>query len=126
MTGDDVRVLVVDDVASFRRAASQVVSAVPGFVVVGEASSGEEAVETGRHLAVDLVLMDVHMPGIGGVAAAAQLLRRHPGLRVIYLSVYPRQELPKAVFGPSVQFCAKESFGPDELELLWRSPSAEV
>ena len=58
-----VPVLIVDDQAPFRRAARAVVTATPGFEVVGEAESGEEAVELADSLAPGLVLMDINLPG---------------------------------------------------------------
>ena len=71
-----VRVLVVDDQRPFRVAASAVLRRTPGFELVGEAASGEEAVEQVAALAPDLVLMDITMPGIGGVEATRRDHRR--------------------------------------------------
>ena len=65
-----VRVLVADDQAPFRRAARSVVGATTDFELVGEASSGEEAVALVGSLRPDLVLMDIAMDGIGGIEAA--------------------------------------------------------
>jgi PleD family two-component response regulator len=61
-----VQVLIVDDQASYRRAARSVVELTPGFVVAGEAYTGEAAVDAARGKMPDLVLMDVHLPGIEG------------------------------------------------------------
>jgi two-component system invasion response regulator UvrY len=65
----DVSVLIVDDQPPFRRAAAAVVRMTPGFAVVGEAGSGEEAVERVAELGPGLVLMDINMPGINGIEA---------------------------------------------------------
>src|SRR5207342_2788677 len=70
---DPVPVLIVDDQAPFRRAARMVVTATPGFDVVGEAESGEEAVELYEALSPGLVLMDINMPGINGIEATRQI-----------------------------------------------------
>ncbi len=75
----DVRVLVVDDQRPFRVAAAGVLRRTPGFVLTGEAESGEEAVEKARDLHPDLVLMDIRIPGIVGVEATKQLLAEMPG-----------------------------------------------
>jgi DNA-binding NarL/FixJ family response regulator len=68
-----VRVLIVDDQVVFRDAAHAVIDATAGFASIGDASSGEDGVEQAERLRPDLVLMDVRMPGIGGVEAAREL-----------------------------------------------------
>lgn len=70
--GMDVRVLVVDDHASFRSKARQVLAA-DGFLVVGEASDGPEAIRACDELRPDLVLLDVQLPDLDGFAVAAIL-----------------------------------------------------
>jgi two-component system nitrate/nitrite response regulator NarL len=64
-----VRVLTADDHHEFRSTARELVKATPGFVPVAEAASGEEAVDFALGLDPDLILMDVHMEGIGGIEA---------------------------------------------------------
>lgn len=118
-----VSVLVVDDLAWFRRASASVISVTEGFSVAGEASSGEEAIAFLEQTPVDLVLMDVIMPGIGGLSAATVIRDRFPSVRVLLLSVYQERQLPQAL-PAGCQFCDKDRFGPDALEMLWRQPSA--
>jgi len=115
----DVGVLVVDDLAAFRLVATQVVDETVGFRVVGVAESGEAALTVLQQQPVDLVLMDVYMPGMGGVAAAGQIRQLFPHMRVVLLSVHGREDLPAGALSPGVDFCAKELFGPEELERLW-------
>ena len=73
-----VSVLIVDDSAPFRRAAGAVVAATPGFVVVGEAASGEEALLAMEDLDPCLVLLDVTMGGIDGIETARRITARVP------------------------------------------------
>jgi len=113
-----VSVLVVDDLAAFRVATASVIAVSDGFLFVGEANSGEEALAFLRKHSVDLVLMDVLMPGMGGIAAAERIRRQFPAITVVLLSVYEEKDLPQGVT-PGCRFCHKERFGPDALEALW-------
>lgn len=90
----DLRVLVVDDQAAFRRAATLLVRTAAGLTLVGEAASGEEAVELSRSLGPDLVLMDVRLPGINGPEATRRILAERPGTRIILMSTYEPADLP--------------------------------
>lgn len=73
MTADRVRVWVVDDQASFRRAAVEMLAATKGFVLAGECDTGESAIELIRDGGAGIVLMDVHMPGTGGIEATRRI-----------------------------------------------------
>jgi DNA-binding NarL/FixJ family response regulator len=68
-----VRVLIVDDAPFFREVARELIDATAGFECVGAACSGEEGIDEADRLRPDLVLMDVRMPGIGGMEAARRL-----------------------------------------------------
>ena len=90
-----VTVLAVDDQASFRSALRSVVEASPTLVLAGEADSGEAALLLVNELDPDLVLMDVRMPGIGGISAAREIKRRGHGTIVLLLSTTHPDELPR-------------------------------
>jgi DNA-binding NarL/FixJ family response regulator len=64
-----------------------IVSAVPDFVVVGEASSGEEALTLTEQLSPDLILMDINMPGMGGLEAVKVIKSAHPTVKIIMVTV---------------------------------------
>jgi two-component system, NarL family, invasion response regulator UvrY len=120
MPGPTVNVLVVDDQAPFRSAARLVVRATRGFEVVGEARSGEEALEQVERLGPELVLMDINMEGIGGIAATRRISAEHAGTRVILLSTYDEEDLPAdARTCGALAYVHKERFGPDVLESTW-------
>ena len=93
MTSSSVTVLVVDDQPPFLRAARSVVDLTPGFEMIGEAETGEEALERVEALAPDLVLMDINLPGINGVEAARRLIAAHPEIRVLLLSTYAADDI---------------------------------
>lgn len=114
-----IPVLVVDDLPSFRRAAASMIALTDGFTLAGEASSGEQAIAFLREHRASLVLMDVNMPGIGGIAAARDIRRRFPQVKVVLLSIYAAEQLSRDAESVGAVFCPKERFGPDELETLW-------
>jgi DNA-binding NarL/FixJ family response regulator len=82
-----IRVLLVDDHALFRKGISSLLAAEPGFEVVGEAQDGLQAVEQAREFMPDLVVMDLHMPGIGGPEATRQILEELPYIKIVILTV---------------------------------------
>ncbi len=81
------KILVVDDHDLVRMGIVRMLSDVDSFEVVGEAKSGEEALSQTRLLKPDVVLMDVKMPGIGGLEATKKLIAVNPKLRVIAVTV---------------------------------------
>jgi len=111
-----VGVLIVDDQAPFRRAARAVVSATPGFEVVGEAESGEEAVDLAADLAPAMVLMDINLPGINGIEATRRITRARPEVVTVLLSTYREEDLPAGADDcGAATYVHKEEFGPTVL-----------
>lgn len=80
-------VLVVDDHALFRAGLLAVLSAMDDVDVVGEAANGEDAVAAVESMQPQVVLMDLRMPGIGGLAATARIAERHPEVAVVVLTM---------------------------------------
>ncbi len=119
-TPGDVSVLIVDDQAPFRAVARTVVQLAAGFEVVGEAASGEEAVEMAAELHPALVLMDINLPGINGIEATRQIVSAAPGTVVIMLSTYKADDLPSdAADCGAARYVHKEDFGPGILLEIW-------
>ncbi|MGI5411399.1 response regulator [Streptomyces chartreusis] len=90
MSSDEssITVLIVDDHPVVRDGLRGMFESAPGFVVLGEAASGEEALERAAALDPDVVLMDLRMPGGGGVAAIAHLTRTGARAKVLVLTTY--------------------------------------
>ena len=82
-----IRVVVVDDHELFRRGITQVLSDEADIEVVGEAEDGPAAVATAEALAPDVVLLDLRMPGMGGIEVARRLVATLPGVRILVLTV---------------------------------------
>src|SRR6478736_4746085 len=87
-----VKVLICDDQEAFRAAAREVVIATHGFDVVGETGTGEESVVAAGRLHPDLVLMDVHLPGIDGLEASRRIRAANPKVAILLLSTYDRED----------------------------------
>jgi DNA-binding NarL/FixJ family response regulator len=85
--GAPIRVLIADDRPRTRRALQALLAAHAGFEVVGDASNGEEAIARVADLQPDVVLLDVRMPGLGGIAATAHIKSRWPAIRVVVHSM---------------------------------------
>ena len=90
------RVLVADDEDLMRSGLIEILTSDPGIEVVGEASTGREAVERALRLSPDVVLMDVRMPDLDGIAATRELSRATPGPRILILTTFEQDDY---VFG---------------------------
>jgi two-component system, NarL family, invasion response regulator UvrY len=89
-----IRVLVVDDHDLVRTGITRMLADIEGLQVVGQAQSGEESLLKTRELKPDVVLMDVRMPGIGGLEATRKLIRSHPDLKVVAVTACEEDPFP--------------------------------
>ncbi|WP_261554791.1 response regulator [Frankia tisae] len=87
-----VRVLIVDDHRIVLEGLAALLDSVDGIEVVGEATSGEQAVALAGPASPDVVLMDVDMPGIGGIEATRRIRAAHPGVAILMLTMYGEDE----------------------------------
>lgn len=89
----DCGIVLVDDHTLFRGGLKTLLNAIPGFKVVGEAANGVEFLTlTGTFLHVDVVLLDIDMPVMGGIEAAEKALKRNPEMKIITLSMYGEED----------------------------------
>lgn len=86
--------LIVDDHDIVRAGISRLLGDINGIEVVGQASNGEEAIQLSKTLKPHVILMDVRMPGIGGLEATRKMLRNDPNLKVIALTVCGEEPFP--------------------------------
>jgi two-component system, NarL family, invasion response regulator UvrY len=119
---EKVRVWVVDDQVSFRRATAAAVAASEDFTMAGNCETGESAIELIPDGSAGIVLMDINMPGMGGIEATRRLRAAHPELIVLLTSTYDVEDLP-----PDVSSCGaaaylhKEHLTPSLLTRLWKA-----
>ena len=116
-----IRVLLADDHALVRAGLRSLLAAMKEVEVVGEASSGEEALELAARERPDVVLMDIAMKGINGLETAARLRDRAPGVRVVILSMHSGEEyVLQALRAGAVGYLLKDA-ATGELELALRT-----
>ncbi len=114
------RVLAVDDHALFLAVLREVIGATAELEEVGVARSGEGAIEAARELEPDMVLMDVWMPGLGGIAAARQIKACRPSTLMVLISTARPDEVPleaEDVFADAV--ICKSELDPRLLDDIW-------
>lgn len=108
-----INVLLVDDHALVRSGLARIIREVPDINVIAEASSGEEAIKLVRQQKPDVIIMDVNMPGIGGIEATRKLLQLYPDLNILALTAYtddpyPSQLLKNGAMGYLTKGCLAE------------------
>lgn len=112
---DRIRVLLVDDQELVRYGFRLVLEAQDDMVVVGEASDGAEAVSSAKLLKPEVILMDVRMPGVGGIEATRRILAELPDTRVLVLTTYERDEFAFGALQAGAAGFLLKNTRPDEL-----------
>ncbi len=110
-----INILLVDDHALVRTGLRRILEDVKGLKVIGEAQNGEEAVQFCRKSAPDVVLMDMNMPGIGGLEATKKILRYSPDTKVIVLTVHTEDPIPTKVMQIGASGYLTKGAGQDEM-----------
>ncbi|MEU8320831.1 response regulator transcription factor [Nonomuraea sp. NPDC048881] len=110
-----ITVLLVDDHELVRKGFRLMLDAQPDLSVVGEAGDGERAVELSRRLRPDVVLMDLHMPGLDGVRATELITSELPGVRVLALSTFDLDENVLAALRAGAGGFLPKDVSPEEL-----------
>lgn len=110
-----IRVLVVDDHDLVRTGITRMLADIDGLQVVGEGDPGESALKLARELKPDVVLMDVKMPGIGGLEATRKLLRSHPDIKVVAVTVCEEDPFPTRLLQAGAAGYLTKGAGLDEM-----------
>lgn len=112
---ESIRILIADDHTIFRRGLRAMIDSTPEFEVVGEATTGEEAVAQAAELRPDVVLMDIQMPGMDGIQATRRILAAAPGCAVLVLSMFETDESVVTVLEAGARGYLLKGAGQDEI-----------
>lgn len=107
---EQIRVLVVDDHLILREGILTILQAEPSIEIIGEASNGSQAIEMAKELMPDVILMDLCMPQIGGIAATRMIYKDNPHIRVVILTVSDSShDLVEAIKAGAVGYLIKDT-----------------
>ena len=118
------RILIADDHAIFREGLKKVLESAGGLAVVAEASTGEEALARARESGADLVVLDVSMPGRGGIETVQELKRRAPKVRILVLTMHAEDNFAVRCLREGADGYLTKDAGPEQLVLAVRKISA--
>lgn len=112
---ENIRVLIVDDLPETRENVRKLLQFESDIEVIGQAGTGEEAIEMARQFTPDIILMDINMPGVDGIGASQQITELVPTVQIIIMSVQSDPNyLRRAMMAGARDFLTKP-FGGDEL-----------
>jgi len=119
-----ISVFLVDDHELVRAGIRRILDDIKGLKVVGEAQCGEDAVRWCRNNSADVVLMDMNMPGIGGLEATRKIVRFSPEIKVIMLTIHTENPLPAKVMQAGAAGYLSKGATPEEVICAIRSVHA--
>ena len=110
-----IKIMLVDDHRLVRAGLKRVLQEVADMEVIAEASSGEEALELSRTKIPDVVLMDINMPGIGGLEATRRLIQRVPAMKIIVVSMHLEEPYPSRMLAAGAAGYISKDSAADEV-----------
>jgi DNA-binding NarL/FixJ family response regulator len=122
-----VRLLLADDHRIFRQGLRELIERKTSFDVVGEAATGREVLEQVQALLPDIVLLDIQMPDLDGVAVARQIARSQPDVKIIMLTMYRQdQHLFEAIKAGARAYLLKDADAEELIEVIERVHRGEA
>jgi len=104
-----MRILIVDDNDRVRRGVADLLAATPGWEVCGEACNGAEGVQKSKELVPDVILLDISMPGLGGLEVARLLRKEVPSAKILIMSQNDAPRLLPSVLEAGAHGCIDKS-----------------
>jgi DNA-binding NarL/FixJ family response regulator len=118
MTDDEIRILIADDHPLFRFGLRALLDAEAGTTVIGEATSGVEAVEMAASLQPDVILMDINMPELNGLEATRSILAGNPNANILVLTMFDDDTVFAAIRAGARGYLLKGSEGEETLRAI--------
>ncbi|MDF2529906.1 MAG: two-component system response regulator, partial [Gammaproteobacteria bacterium] len=110
-----IKVLLVDDHDLVRMGIKRLLSDVKDIEVVGEANNGEDAIRLAKQLKPDVVLMDVKMPGVGGLEATKRIIRNNPEIKILTVTTLGEEPYPSMILQAGASGYLTKGAGVDEM-----------
>lgn len=110
-----INILLVDDHELVRSGVNKILNEVKGFKVIQECETGEEAIKFCRKTEPDVILMDMDMPGMGGLEATKKILRTLPDVKIIILTAHTENPFPTKVMQIGAAGFLTKGAGPNEM-----------
>ena len=114
-----VKLIIADDHPIVRKGLHGIIAEHPDLVIVGEASTGDELLELLKNVDANVLLLDISMPGIGGIEAAERIIAKSPSTRVLMMSMHDERGFVAAALSAGASgFVAKRAIGEDLLSAI--------
>lgn len=110
-----INIIITDDHAVVRKGLKQIIEETPGFIVAGEASSGNELIEKVKEFRYDVVILDISMPGKDGLDTLKELKQIAPELPVLVFTVYPEEQYAVRLLKAGASGYINKESKPEEL-----------
>ncbi|ORI19457.1 DNA-binding response regulator [Rhodococcus sp. 1163] len=121
-----IRLTIIDDQRLIRAGLRMLCESTPDLAVVGEGSNGVEAIRLAAELSPDVTLMDLGMPGLGGIEATRQIVASHPGSKVLVLTTFDDDDhLYPALAAGAAGFLVKDTAPVDLLNAIRRTADGD-
>jgi DNA-binding NarL/FixJ family response regulator len=121
-----LRLLIADDHPMFRFGLRALLQTEPGFAVVGEAQTGEEALELAAALEPDIILMDIQLPGINGIQATRRILEQQPHIGILIITMFEDETLFAALHAGAKGYLLKGAQGEEVLRAIHAVANGEA
>jgi len=118
MSSDEIQILIADDHPLFRFGLRALLEAEEGTAVIGEATSGEEAVSMAASLQPDVILMDINMPELNGIEATRRILADNPNANILVLTMFDDDTVFAAIRAGARGYLLKGSEGEETLRAI--------